>query len=327
MNTHDFQHLKPMIALALLLGCAAEVPREESVAPEALTASETPSLTFAASFASVHPSAPLVAGDAVHVRFDADRFYDIVDGSHPIGYFASTYHCYGYGCCDVQFPEVWLHYRPHGPSGAGAWDAKRLENAEAAITIPVDARSLEMYFSAPRYAIQTWYCGCSPECAEENRQRSGPRSVEHDAWDSRFGKNYFFDVSPAPASSVLRVEGDGVWQSSWRAPSGVRYGWQWDSNVWIDVAVQNLAYHKQVVVDWSVDDGPTHTSLLAYEGSLERGWERWGIDLLPAATGASCFWCEPEAKTMRYTVRYEVDGQTYIGDVQELVLPADWHEE
>jgi len=120
-------------------------------------------------------------------------------------------------------------------------------------------------------------------------------------------------VTPALASAepVSQLD-DGQWKSNYSTPSGIRYGWFWDANVWVDIAVQNLAYDKRVGIVWTTDGWQTtEVSLAEYEGGYGEGWERWGVDIMPAAEMRSCFWCQPEPVSFEYAIFYEVRGTTY----------------
>ncbi len=143
-----------------------------------------------------HPtmSAPLVAGQAVRIEFDRDRFYDVVSWSSSWGiYFSSAHHCYGYGCCEVQFPEVGVHYRI---DPGLTWTHLVLdENASAFLTLPAGTKNLEIYFDVAGYELKGWYCGCDSACVQENYAKAQFQFYEHDAWDSNYGQNYWFSVN------------------------------------------------------------------------------------------------------------------------------------
>ena len=268
-------------------------------------------VAFDRSFSRPVPTRDLVAGGTVRIQFDRQRFYDVLDGTGRPGYFSSQFHCYGYGCCDVQLPEVYVHHRFDG----GTFAATPLDAADGAdLVIPSGAASLEVYFDVPGFEIRTWYCGCDDACAEANRAQATPAFHDRAAYDSRYGANYRFDVASAPVSAARGVRrlADGQWQSGYEAPSGVRYGWYWDANVWIDVAVENLAFDKVVGVRWTTGGWATHHEALGeYEHALGDGWEQWGVDVTPAARMSSFSWCDPEPVAFEYAIFYRVDGHTY----------------
>ncbi len=51
-------------------------------------------------------------------------------------------------------------------------------------------------------------------------------------------------------------------------------------NVWVDVEVLNLGYHKSVSILWTDNDWETfHEADAWYEGALDGDYERWGVDI------------------------------------------------
>ncbi len=54
-------------------------------------------------------------------------------------------------------------------------------------------------------------------------------------------------------------------------------------NIWVDMAIENLGYEKDVTVVWTSNDWATwHESPAFYEGTLVDGREQWGADILEA---------------------------------------------
>jgi hypothetical protein len=320
----------PLLLSLLLLGCAPEVvdvPSAPANTHVERLASAPSLIVFDRAFTTPLPSTPPVRGGQVRVQFDRMRFYDIVDGEHSLGYFSTTFHCYGYGCCEVTVPQAYLHYR----FDSGAFTHVALDAQDGAdIAVPSDAGALEIYFDVPGFSVRTWYCGCDTQCAQDNYDRSSGSFHAHAAYDSDFGANYVFALEDgAPPAPAVALVADGQWQSNWDAPSGVRYGWFWDANVWIDVAVENLAFHKTVGVRWTVDGWASHHDTLAtYEHDLGDGFEQWGVDLV-AERLQSCSWCTPDPVTFEYAVFYEVDGQTLWdnngGDNHTIALDTEYH--
>ena len=103
----------------------------------------------------------------------------------------------------------------------------------------------------------------------------------------------------------------GQWQSNYSAPSGIRYGWFWDANLWIDIAVKNIAFDKVVGVRWTTDGWRTvHDTRATYEKSLSGSYEQWGVDLTPAAKIQSCFWCNPASPKLEYAIYATQGGKT-----------------
>ena len=291
---------------ALLLGaCSADVgtdatPDETAHAQHAISESQ---LTFGEYFGEVAPAPELVAGGTVHVTYAPSRFYKIIDSESSVGWFASAYHCYGYGCCQVTFPDVTAHYR----FDDGEFASQPLDDDNGfTLPIPSQASKLELYFETPGFDLRTWYCGCGEACSQENYENSGASFRSHQSYDSRYGENYVFDVTPGEntVESTVQRTADGQWSTN---PNEELTSW--DSNVWIDVAVQNLSYHKTVGVRWTVDDWQTsQDSYAEYEQSIGGGYEQWGVDIAEAARTQSCEGCSPTV--FEYGVFYTHDGTT-----------------
>ncbi len=152
----------------------------------------TPVVRFAADW-SVAPSAPIVRDERVRISYEAKRMYQIVDSSGNAGswagYFASSFHCYGYGCCDVTFPAIYAHYR--FSTNDGFVDTALDANGALAIDVPGNADHLELWFDIDRFSMKTWYCGCDAQCADQNRANASAREHGFRAYDSRYGENFF----------------------------------------------------------------------------------------------------------------------------------------
>lgn len=298
----------PILGLAALLGACGAPPEAPGQSVEAAEAGPV-TLEFARHFGAVQPSAPLVGGGLVRIQYDRDRLYDIVNRSESTGHFATRYHCYGYGCCEVAFNEVYAQVRYDG----GAFTTFALgEDGAVELSLPAQADHLEVYFEAPGYELRSYYCGCDAACAAENKARSGFSAHDFAVYDSRFGENYQFEVAPAPAAppQVQRLA-EGEWQSNHAAPSGSRYGWFWDSNVWVDMAVAPSVQPEAVGIRWTVDgwqtfnDSPAH-----FEGTRPDGQAQWGVDITPAKRLQSCYWCEPAPVTFEYAIFMTAQGTT-----------------
>jgi len=124
---------------------------------------------------------------------------------------------------------------------------------------------------------------------EEASERPGSSSGKADSFE---GEN-----SPVVGLDI------GQWATNWRSPSGVRYGWYWDVNVWIDLAVlQGQA--NDVGVRYRVNDGEYAEAYTSHESDLENAWQKWGVDIVPAATMQDCYWCESEPFNLEYEVFY-----------------------
>jgi hypothetical protein len=255
-------------------------------------------IEFDRSFSTPVATPNLVPGGTVDIDYDMDRFYDVYDGAASYGWFASSFHCYGYGCCEVTIPEVDAHYRFDG----GEVTTVEVADGEASIDLPSDAESLEMWFSAPGFEIRTWYCGCSQECADENYEAATPHFVEREAWDSAYGNNYAFPVS---ADGFEVVHGQDVKLIS---AETTNYGCSSCGAFRGEIEVRNIAYAKSVEVFYTVigggstDDGQWHSLPAEYLGPAAGGaFERWQFE----TTGAPFIFGET-----RFAIRYEVDGRT-----------------
>ncbi|MBW2735999.1 MAG: hypothetical protein JRH20_26740, partial [Deltaproteobacteria bacterium] len=207
---------------ALLVACLSACGADDTQTPvntansmatnpggKADSASASPGrISFTEGFSGPHLLSPLVAGGELGIRYDSKRMYHIIDGSHSMGYFATTFHCYGYGCCEVTFPEVKAYYRFNDQ---GDWTEQVLDDQGAAdLTIPGDARSFEVWFNVERYNLKSWYCGCSGPCPQENYERAGVSSKEYKTWDSNYGKNFRFEVQ---ASTQNTLTFGKLWES------------------------------------------------------------------------------------------------------------------
>jgi hypothetical protein len=130
---------------------------------------------------SITRKGALKAGGTVGVSYAPERMKSIANGSGYVSFFASKYHCYGYGCCEQEYQNV-LHARF---KKNGAWTTLPLSPA-ASLAIPADATMLEAYIDSHVYTT-TWYCGGA----------AGPKYRQPTPdlfYDSNFGKNFFFEL-------------------------------------------------------------------------------------------------------------------------------------
>lgn len=104
-----------------------------------------------------------------------------------------------------------------------------------------------------------------------------------------------FLLGTAHAENVNQIAA-GSWASAgvpFPGGTSTRY------NIWVDVAIYNLAYDKNVGIRWTDDNWATsHDAAAWYEGSLGGGWEQWGVDIAPLGALAT----EPGA--MKWANRY-----------------------
>lgn len=88
-------------------------------------------------------------------------------------------------------------------------------------------------------------------------------------------------VSTTFAQPHVGKVADGYWKGDWPYSGNVvAYN---DRNVWIDIWVHNLGYHKEVGIVWTDNDWQSANWTLGhYEFTYQDGAEQWGVDLIPA---------------------------------------------
>lgn len=87
-------------------------------------------------------------------------------------------------------------------------------------------------------------------------------------------------ASSAMAEQHVGNAGHGTWKSEWiYAGNVVGYS---PRNIWVDIWVHNLGFHKEVGILWTDNDWYTaNWSMADYEMTFADGAERWGIDIAP----------------------------------------------
>ncbi len=133
----------------------------------------------------------IVAGQSVTLVYNNYRFYDIVGralmnqsyGAPDEGY-AMRFHCYGYGCCKMAYPNVNLRYRFHS---GDSFTTAELDGNPVTLSVPATAEELEVYFDIDSYLLKTWYCG-SPE------PTGSGNAISFTAYDSNYARNFIFPV-------------------------------------------------------------------------------------------------------------------------------------
>jgi hypothetical protein len=131
---------------------------------------------------SVTRKGELLAGGSVTVSYATERMTAIANGSGYVSFFASKYHCYGYGCCEQEYQNT-LHVRF---AASGGFTAHPLVGGSATIALPAGASRLELYVDSDVYTT-TWYCGGA----------AGPKyrqPIPDHFYDSNFGKNFVFGL-------------------------------------------------------------------------------------------------------------------------------------
>jgi hypothetical protein len=140
----------------------------------------------------------LVGGALARLEYDRARFNDIVtygDGSKDYQhgtYLVSKYHCYGYGCCELGFNAIGVHYRF---DDGELVDASLDESNALELNVPQGAQRLEVFFDAPSFTVRSYYCACDSDCVKEYYDRSTPRQDDLQTWDSKYGQNYILSIS------------------------------------------------------------------------------------------------------------------------------------
>jgi len=195
------------------------------------------------------------------------------------------------------------------------------------LAVPIDARQLELWF--------------------HNFTDAGGRC---DAWDSRFGENYWFDVRGPEAvdpEDPVRYRGGAMPRPDLvnlvdqfaikrnvfpRPPNGTLEGKDLRTSLTLRAWVKNLAYTKDVWVDLHVFDRSgtrivATTFGLPWEGSASGAGDLFrfdgeiyqGVTATPGAVSP-----KPNAWLVQYRLYYAVEGQTYTDAIlHQLELPDD----
>ena len=279
-----------LVLLLPVVACDAVEPTplvDDEVAPagKADGAAPVSAIAFDAFFSAPVAAPELVAGGSVAIEYDSQRMYEVYDAAAPIGWFATSFHCYGYGCCEARFPTIDVHRRFDG----GTVTTQALADGEQTFEVPADASTLELWFSSPGVELRTWYCGCDSACSQANRAMAGWRWIAREAWDSRFGENYAFAVGGWPV-----MHGEDVKLVEARTTGDVVTG---------EIELRNIAWQKDVRVHWTiVGDDTWHSTDAEFAGMGEdRDFERWTFTLdEPGLADAE----------VRFAIRYDVAGTT-----------------
>ena len=123
------------------------------------------------------------------------------------------------------------------------------------------------------------------------------------------------DAAPAvpSAPAAIRVGADAVRvldSGHWRNFLACSAGCYWNESFWVNLAVRNDAFDKQVAIVWS-DNGwaSSHTAYATYEAPLEGGFERWGLDV-SLGTFGSAPGAPPSPREVVYAAYVRMAGQT-----------------
>lgn len=135
-------------------------------------------------------------------------------------------------------------------------------------------------------------------------------------------------ISSFAMGSDLQVTAFGQWASDYSAPSGSRYGWYWNANIWLDLeATPDL---EAVGIHWTTDAWQTvHDSAARLDESPENS-AVWSIDVRPAAEMSDCYWCDPKELDFEYALYAVIQGETkwFNNYGENFVIPIDseYHE-
>ncbi|HEY3351819.1 MAG TPA: DUF6209 family protein [Polyangia bacterium] len=121
-------------------------------------------------------------GGTLLVTYAPARLQSIVDGAISQGYFASKYHCYGYGCCSYALDDT-LYVRFQAD---GAFASFPVGAAAVALTVPADATRVELYFETA-VTTTTWYCG-------GGEGQHYPQGTQDHFFDSNYGHNFVYTM-------------------------------------------------------------------------------------------------------------------------------------
>lgn len=125
----------------------------------------------------------IARGGKLLVTYAPQRMKTIVDAAKSNGYFASKYHCYGYGCCSFEYATA-MHIRFNSWEGYATYPVgdKAIE-----VAIPSNAGTIELYFDTDVYTT-TWFCGGGPE------GQKYPQSRPDRFYDSNYGNNFVYTI-------------------------------------------------------------------------------------------------------------------------------------
>ncbi|NRA67126.1 MAG: hypothetical protein HRU19_21770 [Pseudobacteriovorax sp.] len=130
-------------------------------------------------------------------------------------------------------------------------------------------------------------------------------------------------LSSSSYSQEMRISDFGQWTTDYNAPSGVRYGWYWNANVWINLETAEEV--DAVGIRWTTDSWQTdQTSYGTLDGQKE-SLAFWSIDVDRVANLRDCFWCEPLSLAFEFAVFTESNGNTiwFNNDDRNFKIPLD----
>ena len=233
--------------------------------------------------------------------------------------------------------EAFVRVHPRGEVAVGSVLKARRQPPDTGMVVGRDPAPLEFEVPPDTTQLELWF------------HNFAVTSGRCDAWDSRFGQNYWFEVGGPPPRSprdpvALRSEAtarpdvvsvvrrDIVKRNVFPAGPTGRVGTDLQTLVSVVVRVENLAYVKNVWMDVHVFDrsderihGQTFT--LGYTGSAGGAGDLFAFDGRvyqgTVATPGSVS-PRPDAGTVQYRVYYEVLGRVFTdGVLHQQSLTAD----
>lgn len=237
--------------------------------------------------------------------------------------------------------EVWnieaaVRVHPRGEIVKGSVLKARREPPEIGLIVAMNPAPFVVVVPADTTRLEMWFHNFSEA------------SSRCDAWDSRFGDNYWFDVGgdpprsprepvvPRPGTNMRADLVNVAWHEISkknefpRAPG--HEGLDLRTLASLVIWVRNLAYAKNVWMDLHVFDQAderihSQTFTLGYRGSAGGEGDLFAFDgpvyQGSTATPGSAS-PKPDAGTVQYRVYYEVLGQIYTdGILHQQSLPAD----
>lgn len=123
-------------------------------------------------------SGDVARGGVLQVRYAPQRMQSIAQSG---SYFASKYHCYGYGCCSYTYDNhVHVRFRPDQPFSDDV-----IGDAAVEYRVPMDATRVELYFHTDVSTL-TWFCSGG----EGPKSGHGPDRF----YDSNYGENFVLSL-------------------------------------------------------------------------------------------------------------------------------------
>ena len=234
--------------------------------------------------------------------------------------------------------EAFVRFHPRGEIVRGGVLKPVREPPEFGMVVGLEPAPLQVPVPSDATQIELWF---------HNFYQTSSRC---DAWDSRFGQNYWFEVSgdsptvprqpvsyrtgAIASSEMVNVARYSIVKENVfpQLPNSPRAGWDLQTVLTMTAWVRNVAYTKNVWIDVHVFDGldnlvHSETFTLRYAGTAS-GWGDLfdfdgriyhGSTATPGSVSP-----RPEARKVQYRLYYEVNSQVYTDAIlHQQDLPAD----